>query len=69
MVSGNFLGSPVVKTSPSHPRLVLCDNLEGGVRREVGEGSGWGDTCIHMADSCLRMEKPPHIKVIILQLK
>ena len=35
-----------------HPKLVLCDNLEG----EGGEGGGWElqddrDTCIPMANS------------------
>ena len=31
--------------------LVLCDHLEGGIGRETQEGGGYGDICIHIADS------------------
>ena len=35
------------------PEPVLCDNLEGrNEERSEGGGQDWGDTCIHMADSC-----------------
>jgi len=27
--------------------------LRNGMRREVGGGSGWGETCTLMADSCV----------------
>jgi len=29
-----------------------------GMGREVGGGSGWGDTCTPVADSCQYMAKP-----------
>ena len=36
-----------------NPKLVLCDNLRDGVRREVGGGvQEGGVTCMPMADSC-----------------
>ena len=36
-----------------NPKLVLCDNLRDGVRREVGGGvQKGGVTCMPMADSC-----------------
>ena len=31
-----------------------------GVGREVGGGSGWGDTCAPVADSCRCMAKTHH---------
>ena len=31
-----------------NPKPVLCDNLEGGMEREVRGG----DVCVQMADSC-----------------
>ena len=34
-----------------HPQLVLWDNPEEWVGREVRGDSGWWDTCIPMADS------------------
>ena len=35
-----------------HPKLVLWDNLEGGVGGGGWRGvHDWGDTCIPMADS------------------
>ena len=54
-----------------HPKLVLCDNLEGwggeGGGRGVQEG---GDTCMPKADLYWCMQKPSQYrKVIILQLK
>ena len=46
-------------TSPSsmhetgHSKLVHWDNPEGwDAERVAGSGSGWGDTCTPMADSC-----------------
>ena len=37
----------------AYPQTVLWDNPEGwGMGREVGRVSGWGDTCILVADSC-----------------
>ena len=35
-----------------HSKLVLWDNSEGWVGKDVGGGSGWWDTCTSMADSC-----------------
>ena len=43
---------------------------EGWMGREVGGGSGPGDTGTPVADSCECMQKPPqHGEVISLQLK
>ena len=39
-----------------HPKLVLWDNPEGWGGRWKG-GSGWGDTCTHVIDSCWCMAK------------
>ena len=45
-------------TSPSsmyeagHSKLVHWDNQKDGMGREVEGGSGWGDTCTPVADSC-----------------
>ena len=51
-------------TSPSsmhetgHSKLVHWDNPEGwDAERVAGSGSGWGDTCTPMADSCEYMAK------------
>ena len=40
-----------------HSKLVLWDNPEGRGGEGGGGGSGWGDTCIPMADSCQCMAK------------
>ena len=48
-----------------HSELVLWDNPEGWGEREMGGGSGWGDTCAP-GGLMLRYE---YCKEIILQLK
>jgi len=41
-----------------HSKLVLWDNPEGwGGKGDGTRGSGWGDTCAPMADSCQCMAK------------
>ena len=41
-----------------HSKLLLWDNKEGWGGEGGGEeGSGWGDTCAPMADSCRCMAK------------
>ena len=57
-----------------HPKLVLWDNQEGWGRKEGRRGrrggSGWGNTCTPMADSCQCLAKPPqYCKAISFQLK
>lgn len=41
-----------------YPKSVLCDNLEGGGGRDVGEGFRMGgDACIPVSGSCCYMAK------------
>ena len=44
--------SPSLMREAGHSKLVLWDNPEGRGGEGGGGGSGWGDTCIPMADSC-----------------
>ena len=64
---------PLTRTSSmheaGHSKLVLWDNPEDGVGKEVGGGSEWWNTNTPMADSCPCMSKPPqYCKGISLQL-
>ena len=53
-----------------HSKLVIWDNPEDGVWRDVGGGSEWWNTSTPVADSCQCTAKPPqYCKVISLQLK
>ena len=40
---------------------VLWDNPEGWRGERWEQGSGWGDTCVPMGDSCQYMAKPTTI--------
>jgi len=40
-----------------HSKPVLWDNPEGWSGEGGGRGSGWGDICTPMVDSCQRMAK------------
>ena len=39
------------------PKPVPWDTQRDGVRRELGGVSGWGDTCVPVADSCQCMAR------------
>ena len=46
-----YMTRPSLMHEAGHSKLVLWDNPEGWGGREVGGGSGWGDTCTPMADA------------------